>query len=50
MGSTRPMWIKLDLCDGLSWVGLNFFSTYHDRFDQKILLIRPNPIHAHHLE
>ena len=25
MGSTRPMWVGLDLCDGLGWVRLNFF-------------------------
>ena len=25
MGSTRSMWVGLDLCDGLGWVGLNFF-------------------------
>ena len=25
MGSTRPIWVGLDLCDGLGWVGLNFF-------------------------
>ena len=22
---TRPIWVGLDLCDGLGWVGLNFF-------------------------
>ena len=25
MGSTRSMWVGLDLCDELGWVGLNFF-------------------------
>ena len=22
---TQPMWVRLNLCDGLGWVGLNFF-------------------------
>ena len=26
MGLTRPMWVGLDLCDGLGWGGLNFFN------------------------
>ena len=39
MGSTQPMWVGLDLCDGLGWV--EFFSTHHGRLDQKISLTRP---------
>ena len=34
MGSTRPMWVGLDLCDGSGWV--EFFLTYHGRLGQKI--------------
>ena len=47
MGSTRPMWVGLDLYDGLGWV--EFFLTHHDEFSQKISSTRPiytpNPIH-----
>ena len=39
MGSTRPMWVGLDLCDGLGWV--EFFLTYHGGLGKKILLTRP---------
>ena len=45
MGSTRPMWVGLDLCDRLGWV--EFFLTYHGGLGQKIPLTRPNPTHAH---
>ena len=45
MGSTRPMWVGLDLCDGLGWV--EFFLTHHDELDQNIPLTQPNPTHAH---
>ena len=47
MGSTQPMWVGLDLCDGLGWVGLDFFLIHHSGLGQKISLIRPNPTHAH---
>ena len=47
MGSTRPMWVGLDLCDELGLVGVNFFLTYHGGLSQKIPLTRPNPTHAH---
>ena len=39
MGSTRPMWVGLDLCDGLGWVEL--FLTHHGGLSQKILSTRP---------
>ena len=45
MGSTRPMWVGLDLCDGLGWVEL--FLTHHGGLGQKIPSTRPNPTHAH---
>ena len=35
MGSTRLMWVGLDLCDGLGWV--EFFLTRHGELGQKIL-------------
>ena len=38
---TRPMWVGLDLCDGLGWV--EFFLTHHSGFGQKIPSTRPNP-------
>ena len=38
-GLTRPMWVGLDLCDGLDWI--EFFLTHHDRLGQKISLTRP---------
>ena len=47
MGSTRPMWVGLDLCDGLNFfwpimVGwVEFFLTHHDGLGQKIPLTRP---------
>ena len=34
MGSTRPMWVGLDLCDGFGWI--KFFLTHHGGFGQKI--------------
>ena len=34
MGSTRPMWVGLDLCDGLGWI--EFFLTHHGGLGQKI--------------
>ena len=34
MGSTRLMWVGLDLCDGLGWV--EFFLTRHGELGQKI--------------
>ena len=37
---TQPMWVGLDLCDGLGWV--EFFLTHHSGFGQKILSTRPN--------
>ena len=46
MGSTRFMWIGLDLCDELGWVA--FFFTRYSGLGQKIPLTRPNPTHAHH--
>ena len=33
MGSTQPMWVGLDLCDGLGWV--EFFLTHHGGLGQK---------------
>ena len=39
MGSTRPMWVELDLCDGLDLV--EFFLTHHSRLGQKIPSTRP---------
>ena len=39
MGSTRPMWVGLDLCDELGWV--EFFLTHHCRLGQKMPLTRP---------
>ena len=39
MSSTRPMWVGLDLCDGLGWV--EFFFTHHGGLGQKISSIRP---------
>ena len=41
----QPMWVGLDLCDELGWVG--FFLTHHGGLGQKIFLTRPNPTHAH---
>ena len=37
MGSTRLMWVGLNLCDGLDWV--EFFLTHHGGLGQKT---RPN--------
>ena len=45
MGSTRRMWVGLDLCDGLGWI--EFFLTHYGGLGQKIPSIRPNPAHAH---
>ena len=45
MGSTRPTWVGLNLCDGLGWV--EFFLTHHGGSGQKIPSTRPNPTHAH---
>ena len=45
MGSTRPNWVGLDLCDGLGWV--EFFLTHYGELGEKIPSTRPNPIHAH---
>ena len=45
MGSTRPMWVGLDLCDGLGWI--EFFLTHHGGLGQKIPLTQLNPTHAH---
>ena len=45
MDSTRPIWVGLDLCDGLDWV--EFFFTHHGRLGQKIPSTRPNLTHAH---
>ena len=42
MGSTRLMWVGLDLCDGL-----NFFLTHHGGLGQKIQSTRANLTHAH---
>ena len=39
MGSTRPMWVELDLCDGLDWV--EFFFTHHGGLGKKIPSIQP---------
>ena len=39
MGSTRPMWVGLDLCNGSGWV--EFFFTHHGGLGQKIPLTRP---------
>ena len=39
MGSTLPMWVVLDLCDGLGWV--EFFLTHHGGLGQKMSLTRP---------
>ena len=36
MDSTQPMWVGLDLCDGLCWV--EFFLTHHGGLGQKISL------------
>ena len=44
MGSTRPMWIGLDLCNELGWV--KFFFTHHNGLGQKISLIRPNEVYV----
>ena len=33
MGSTQPMWVGLDLCDGLGWV--EFFLTHHGGLGQE---------------
>ena len=41
----QPMWVGLDLCDGLGWV--EFFLTHHGGLGQKISLTRSNPTHAH---
>ena len=46
MGSTRPMWVwvGLNLCDGLGWVGLGwveFFLTHHGGLGQKFPSTRP---------
>ena len=32
---TQPMWVGLDLCDGLGWV--EFFLTHHGGLGQKTL-------------
>ena len=45
MSLTRPMWVRLDLCDGLGWV--EFFLTHHGGLGQKIPLTRPNLTHTH---
>ena len=45
MGSTWPIWVGLDLCDGLGW--FEFFLIHHDGLGQKIILTWPNPTHAH---
>ena len=42
MGSTRPMWVGLNLCDELGWV--EFFLTHHGWLGKKIPLTRPNPL------
>ena len=39
MGSTRLVWVGLDLCDRLGWV--EFFLTHHSELGQKIPLTRP---------
>ena len=39
MGSTWPMWVGLDLYNGLGWV--EFFLTHHDGLSQKIPSTRP---------
>ena len=44
MGSTRPMWVGLDLYDGLGWV--EFFLTHHGGLGRKLPLTRPNSTHA----
>ena len=36
---THMGWVRLDLCDGLSWV--EFFLTHHGGLSQKILSTRP---------
>ena len=36
MGSTRLMWVGLDLCDELGWVKI--FLTHHGGLGQKISL------------
>ena len=43
MGSTLPVWVGLDLCDGLGCV--EFFLTHHSELSQKNLLnpIQPDP-------
>ena len=33
MGSTWPIWVELDLCDGLGWI---FFLVHHGGLGQKI--------------
>ena len=51
MGSTRPnrpMWVGLDLCNGLGWV--EFFLTHHGRLGQKILSTRPMHTPRNYLE
>ena len=51
MGSTRPnrpMWVGLDLCNGLGWV--EFFLTHHSGLGQKILSTRPMHTLRNYLE
>ena len=45
MGSTRPIWVGLDLSDGLGWVEL--FLTHYGGLGQKIPSTRLNPTRAH---
>ena len=48
MGSTRPMWVGLDLCDELGWIEF-FFLTHHGGLGQKIPLTWSNltwPMHT----
>ena len=46
MVSTRPMWVGLELCDGLGWV--EYFLTHHGGLNQNIPLTWPNPTQPMH--
>ena len=43
MGSTRPMWVGLDLCDGFGWVEFFFDSPWWVRSKTPLNPTQPDP-------